>query len=345
MADILPSKSKELLILGADTLLGREVKELVASRSQGMRVRPVVLENENATDEQDGEAVTLETLTPKSLQSAFALLLAGTGASVSLAYDIAKAMPARPVVVDCTGHLESRPEARIVAPLLEDSEAPEGWLLVLAHPVASALVLALTRLERHLPIRSVVANVFAPASERGKPGVSELHQQTTALLNFKPLNKSIFDTQVSFNLLPRLGEDAAHQLLAAESLIERQMATLLSRQKGPRPIPIPSVRLLQAPVFHGFSISLWVELTANARPSEIEEALASAQIEIRRQDEEPPDNVGVASQSGLIAGDVRVDNNNPHAVWIWIVLDNLRSVADAAADLVRTLAAAEGVDR
>jgi hypothetical protein len=32
-----------------------------------------------------------------------------------------------------------------------------------------------------------------------------------------------------------------------------------------------------------------------------------------------------------------VDRNNAHAVWIWVVLDNLRVTADAAADVIRGL--------
>jgi hypothetical protein len=53
--------------------------------------------------------------------------------------------------------------------------------------------------------------------------------------------------------------------------------------------------------------------------------------------EESPTGVGAAGQSGLMAGDIRVDRNNAHAVWIWVVLDNLRVTADAAADVIRGL--------
>jgi hypothetical protein len=32
-----------------------------------------------------------------------------------------------------------------------------------------------------------------------------------------------------------------------------------------------------------------------------------------------------------------MDRNDTHAVWMWVVLDNLRVTADAAADVIRSL--------
>jgi hypothetical protein len=69
----------------------------------------------------------------------------------------------------------------------------------------------------------------------------------------------------------------------------------------------------------------------------VEEALACAQIEVRGLGEEAPDSVAAASASGLLAGDIRVDAANPKAVWIWLVFDNLRLLADSVADVVAVL--------
>ncbi len=145
----------------------------------------------------------------------------------------------------------------------------------------------------------------------------------------------MFDAQLSFNLLSQYGEEAPVKLLAVEQRIERDLATILAGQSAA--LPMPSLRLIQAPVFHGYGISLWVEFAGNADAVVIGESLASAQIEVRGQSEEPPNGVGVAGQSGLIAGDIRVDSNNPRAAWIWIVADNLRLIADDAADVLNAL--------
>ena len=49
-----------------------------------------------------------------------------------------------------------------------------------------------------------------------------------------------------------------------------------------------SLRLVQAPVFHGYSVSLFVEFGAKADRQLVEEALACAQIEVRALGEEAP---------------------------------------------------------
>ena len=252
------------------------------------------------------------------------------------AYGLAKAAGGRPVLIDCTGDLDHESEARIIAPLLEEPDVKTSWLLVVAHPAASALALVLTRLASHKQIRRTVANIFEPASERGKRGISELHQQTNSLLAFKAPEKEVFDAQLSFNLLSQYGEKAAAKLGAVEHRIETHLATLLAAQSKVS-VPMASLRLIQAPVFHGYSSSLWVEFDSDVHEGELGEALASAQIEVRGQTEEAPNNVGAAGQSGLITGDIRVDRNNARAAWFWIVADNLRLTADAAADLIGTI--------
>ncbi len=102
---------------------------------------------------------------------------------------------------------------------------------MVAHPAASALAITLQRLARYRKIRQAIAHVFEPASERGKRGISELQQQTTGLLAFKPLDKQVFDTQLSFNLLSRFGEEATVKLSAVEERIERDLATILSSER------------------------------------------------------------------------------------------------------------------
>jgi aspartate-semialdehyde dehydrogenase len=183
------------------------------------------------------------------------------------------------------------------------------------------------------PVRAIV-HIFEPASERGQRGIDELQQQTVSLLSFKPLVKDVYDAQLSFNLLARFGEDAPQPLEGIEARIEKHLASLLSQSAGS---VMPSLRLIQAPVFHGYSISVWVEFANLPGPAKLSEALASAQVEVRSPDEEVPTNVGVANQSGITVGAISPDRNNPQACWFWIVADNLRIAAEEAVSVGRRL--------
>jgi len=309
---------------------------VLSDRKTGTVITAYASSGEGSFAEQEGEAVYLDALDASSLKGQSALIVAGSPDGAMKAYNLVKAADGRLPLIDCTSNLEMQPEARIVSPLLNPEESHPGWLFVIAHPAAAALALVLIRLARFKTVQKAVVNIFEPASERGKRGASELHQQITALLAFKALEKKIFDAQLGFNMLPQYGEKAPEKLLAIEQRIERHTATLLSRYAAAAP-PMPSLRLIQSPVFHGYGLSLWVAFDGEVTANEVGEALASAQIEVRGQDQEAPDNVAVASQSGLLAGDIRQDSNNRRAVWLWVVGDNLRLRADAAADLITGL--------
>lgn len=100
---------------------------------------------------------------------------------------------------------------------------------------------------------------------------------------------------------------------------------------------MPSLKLVQAPVFHGYSFSVWLEFEKNPGPKALGEALACARIEVRDDDVEPPTNAGAAGQSEITVGMIAVDRNQPRACWLWAVADNLRLTAECAVEVANTL--------
>jgi aspartate-semialdehyde dehydrogenase len=336
LAKALPKTELKLALVGGETLLGGEVRDVMGKRLPGVEITTFAASGEGSFDERDGEAVYVEALETKALRGTKAIVLAGNATGALKAYSLAKASAGKLKIIDCGGYLEDRPEARIAAPMmpatLPEPKAKAAWLSVTAHPAASAAALVLTALTQHRKIVRSVVEVFAPASEYGKRGISELHQQTTSLLAFKPLDKQVFDAQLSFNMLAQYGEEAPVKLAALEQRIETHIATILAKQA--QPPPMPSLRVIQAPVFHGYSLSLWVEFASNVAAPELAEALPADRIDVRGFGEETPTGAEAAGQSGLIVGDIRVDRNNPRALWLWLVFDNLRVIADDAASLL-----------
>jgi aspartate-semialdehyde dehydrogenase len=338
-------KFVKLGLVGGETLLGHEITEVFkrSSEKSEIKIQLYAASGEGNFAEEDGEAVYREPLDQRALEAQQAVLFAGNAEGAERAYQLIKArrnqhLPS-PVLVDCTGVLDSKPEARICAPLLDDVSTTGAWLLVLAHPAATSLALVLSQLSSLLTVQRTVADIFEPASERGRRGINELQQQTLGLLAFKSLEKAVFDAQLSFNLLPAYGEEAAQSLESVEQRIETHLATLLGRAPSKTILPLPSMRLIQAPVFHGYSMSVWIEFGRNLSVEEVKSALVSAQVEVRAAGEEVPTNVDIAAQSGIQVGDIRVDRNNPRAVWIWLVVDNLRWTADSTEELLLALEA------
>ena len=167
--------------------------------------------------------------------------------------------------------------------------------------------------------------------ERGHPGIGELDKQTRALLALQPIPQTVYDAQLAYNLLPSYGSEAPAKLEEVEARIDRHLVKLLTGSG----IPQPSLRLVQAPVFHGYSFSLWVEFAEVQDPGKIATVLRAAKVDVRDGDTAPASNVGTAQQSGLTVGSIRQDRNHPKAVWLWMVCDNLRLLGENALAVAR----------
>lgn len=323
-------KKAQWLLVGGETLLGKEIRDLVEERKL-----PVVLRLASGSG---GEAVltagedeieVVEPLSAELVEDAAVVLLGGTMENNREALALAKGLAGKPAFVDLTGAFEDLAESVVRAPLLEAEgfRAEAGAVHVAAHPAAAALARLMALLHEKWPLRAAVVTVLEPASEYGKAGIDELHQQSINLFNFQPMPKETFDAQASFNLLPRYGDEAKVSLSRNEHRVERHLASLL----GARGVPLPSVKVVHAPVFHGYCLNVWLEF-AGMRPAaeEVREALAAAGVDARGQETEPASNVGVAGQSGLTVSDIAEDRNSGRGLWVWAALDNLRAVADEA---------------
>jgi aspartate-semialdehyde dehydrogenase len=326
--------AKTIVVVGTETLLGREVREVLAATPLGDDMRLVAAEEQGVgtVTESGGEAAFLIKLTPGSLQDAAAIILAGPA---DTSQDVLELKP-EAALVDLTYAAEDQPHARLRAPMVEPPglQIAQDAVHVVAHPAAIAIALVLGRLHGVFPIRRAVVQIFEPASERGSAGIDELQKQTVSLLSFKQLPKEVFDEQLAFSLLPRLGEAASVKLEDVEARIERHLASLLANSTH---APMPSLRLLQAPVFHGYSLSFWIELDQNPGVAALEQTLSERFVEVRSRDTEPPNNVGVAGQNEIMVGAISIDRNQPNAFWMWMALDNLRLTAQNAAMVVKDL--------
>jgi aspartate-semialdehyde dehydrogenase len=325
-------------LVGSESLLGRELRDIVATSSPAIDLRLIASEDETlgTLTRVGDEPAVVGGLDAESLEGVRAVFLAGSADSSNKALELAKPGTA---FIDLTYSAEERPEARLRAPAveLEDADETDADVHVIAHPAAIALAVFLRRLQAHDAIRRSIIQVFAPASEHGTLGVEELQQQTISLLSFKSLPQVVFDAQLSFSMLPKYGEEAPAALEDTELRIERHLATLLDLPGEGEGAPMPSLRVIQAPVFHGYTFSAWVEFEDNPGVEALESGLMADGIEVRGPETEPPTNVGQAGQGGIAVGSIAVDRNDAQACWFWVVADNLRVAAENAVAVARQL--------
>jgi aspartate-semialdehyde dehydrogenase len=236
-------------------------------------------------------------------------------------------------IVDLTYALEGEKDVLVRAPWvaevlgekvsqkLPDLKTPA---VVAAHPVAVMLALVAGKLRVKLPLTTVAATVMEPASDYGRAAMDELHQQTVNLLSFQTLPREQYDAQVAFNLLPELGESAKVKLKVTEQRIRHHYAGLSDGQ-----LPALALQMVQAPVFHGYVMSLLVELGEPVTVKQVEAALAGDHIDVVSGESDPPSNLSAAGQEDIMVR-VRKDSGEEGKgarFWIWLAADNLKLAA------------------
>ena len=327
------SSKTKVAIVGGDSLLARELRDLLDEHKPVPEIELISAAPEGTSmlsaelNPATEEALIMSPLVKGTLDGTGVVFLAGTASSSRRA---AKLRPEDSVLIDLAAGLEDLPEARLRAPSAEapgqsEPGAAGTSVQVIAHPGAIALTMFLSRLSALAKIERSIVHVFEPASERGQKGIEELQKQTVAILSFKPVEGDVFDTQLAFNLLAAYGEEALEPMESIELRLERHLASLLA---GWPSIPMPSLRLIQAPVFHGHSMSIWVEFAERPDLEELAKSLEEAGLDVRA--EEPPANAAVAGNSGLSVGAITPDRNHATGCWFWLVNDNIRLAAENA---------------
>lgn len=243
-----------------------------------------------------------------------------------------------PAVIDMSEGLGGEPGGRLSVPWLERSGSGPAvphldstpHFLISPHPAAIAVSTLLLRLARRAPLKSAVAQIFAPASEFGSLAVEELQKQTVGLLSFQKIPRTVFGQQLAFNVLPRFsrGRKSALTVADLESRIQNQVRGLLGERA-----PLPAVRVIQAPVFHSLALSIFVEIAESLPAEELGRALVGERVELRRHVDDAPSQVEAAGSGNILVDALTPDSLRPEGVWIWAVVDNLRLAATNAVEI------------
>lgn len=322
-------------VMGASSLLGKELSdELGESPLAASNV--VLLEDEEETAGQltaaGDEAAFIQKIEEGAFEQMDFVFFAGDEKETRSHWE--KARKAGASIVDLTYALEGEKDVLVVSPWVNEvlgKKAParaEPHLgtqaVVPAHPVAMMLALVTARIHARLPLGTVAATVMEPASEHGRAAMDEMHQQTVSLLSFQELPREQYDAQVSFNLLPSLGEAAKVRFAAVEKRIHAHY-----KMMSEGILPPLAMQIVQAPVFHGYVASVFLELKEAATVGQVEEALAGEHLDVVTSESEPPSNLSAAGQEEIM---VRVaggsaGEENERRFWLWLAADNLKLTA------------------
>jgi aspartate-semialdehyde dehydrogenase len=324
----------KIAIAGASTLLGKELKDVISDSALAAATFTLLDEDEalGQLDKVGDELTFVQAIEPDSFEHVDFTFFSGSEVLTRLHWRTA--LDAGSTVIDLSGALDGEPGVLVRAPWLESrAGTPDLFTstVVPAHPAAVTLGLLLERLQQATALRVASATMLAPASEFGRDAMDELHQQTVSLLSFQSIPRATYDAQAAYNVLAGFGDAAKISLASLEARIQRHYQAL-----GGGRWPLLALQAIAAPVFHGHTFSIAVELERPIDTALLEDALGGEHVEIVLEDADSPSNLAATGQNGILLRIRPVrDGRNPaqaSRLWLWAASDNLRLYAQNAVE-------------
>jgi aspartate-semialdehyde dehydrogenase len=319
-------------LVGAAALKGKEVRDVLSERSFPA-VDIKLLDEEDALgqlDQVNDEPAFVQAVTPEHLEGVdFAFLTADESYIAGI---WATVRDSGADIIDLSYALENNTDVILRAPWLEremhrtHEVGLQSVPVVIAHPAAVVMALLLARLQKAAPLQLASAVIGQPASEYGRRGMDELHDQTVNLLSFQQMPNAVFGTQAAFNLFAQPVEGAHPSLREIESRIVRHFQRIAQDQ-----LFTPALLLVQVPVFHGYTIAMFVQTATPVTAAALEAALKGPHLTVATAQDEFPSNVNVAGSSDILAS-VRPDGAGGNGFWVFAACDNLRVSAIQAVE-------------
>ncbi len=193
-------------------------------------------------------------------------------------------------------------------------------LIANPHPVTIILTHFLNVICEKFHTRKIAAFVLQPASAFEEAGIKELADQSFAVLNSSSVSKKTFKTQVAFNLL----SDVAPVDDDGFSSAEKQILSETKRVLDLRDLPL-SVAIIQAPVFHTYSIMIHLELEERTEiPALVELFKKSPYFKVASPSPSHPVSCWqVTGKDKIYIGQIKKEDSIPGKYWVWTVADNL----------------------
>ena len=317
-------KSQRIVIAGASSLLGSELKTVIEeSRFAGWDLRLVDEEQAAGTlTEAAGEAAFIQPVEEDTFRDARYAFLAGSTAFGNQC--LGRAREAGATIMDFTHATLCDPDATPWFPQIEmltgktvARHAKTFNVFSAAGTAAASLILILQR----FGLQRLIATMFRPVSESGRSGIEELETQTSQLLSFQALGSPVFGTQAAFNLLPRFAPGSKQNMPREATEIRAELSAALDDMNEDAKV---SLNLIHAPVFYGLTFSACADLREGVDAAKLRKAFQEAGWVIAGNEEAAPSNISVAGENQLFISEPRTDLSRAGSWWFWGAADNLR---------------------
>ena len=206
----------------------------------------------------------------------------------------------------------------------EDLNEHKG-IVAIPNCSTTPLVMVLNPLMKKSSVKRVVVDTFQSVTGTGAAALTEMEQQSEAILNDGPVTAKEYPHQIAFNVLPHI------EPFQENGYTREEMKMLYETQKILHDSNIlVSATCVRVPVAVSHSEAIHIEFEDSISPNEVTKMLENERG-IRVVDDPFSDvypmPIDAAGSDEVLVGRIRKDISHPNGIAMWVVCDNLRKGA------------------
>lgn len=326
-------KKPNIAVLGATGVVGREIlkvieeinlpyeniKLLSSARSAGTKVEFM------------GKTLIVEEAKPESFEGVnICLASAGGSTSLALAPEAAKRGC---VFIDNSSAFRMDKDIPLVIAGVNDEDLKKHKGII-ANPNCSTsqLMLVLKPLHDLVKMKRLIVSTYQSVSGAGLAAITELTENTEAILSGKPFENKVFKKPIAFNVIPQIDVFCENGYTKEEMKVTKETRKILHLAED---FPI-SCTAARVPVYRGHSEAVTIEFESDISPEKVREVLKNAYgVEVidNIDNFDYPTALDAAGKNPVYVGRIRKDIAFENGITLWCVADNL--LIGAALNTVR----------
>lgn len=273
-----------------------------------------------------GEALPVEELKENSFAGIdIAIFSAGGGTSLKFAPAAARSGC---VVVDNSSAWRMDPEIPLVVPEVNaHAIAQYKNKGIIANPNCSTIqmVVVLNPIHRRYRIRRIVVSTYQAVSGTGQKAITELLEQSRAVLENRPVEKKVYPHRIAFNCLPHIDVFLENGYTKEEMKMVNETRKIMEDDR----IAVTATTI-RVPVIYSHSESVNIETEESIHPADVRELLRDApgvKVVDDPASNRYPMAIDAAGQDLTLVGRIRRDESIANGINLWVVADNIRKGA------------------
>ncbi len=313
-----------MALIGTDSLKGKEIKRVLRKKmspNQSLEFfDPEVEEEYSKLTEFKGEPRVISPLNEEALKHLDLVFLAADK-KINKKYGTFVSN-ARFKAIDLNETFNMNTKIPVIVAGINDhiikKENPR--LIANPHPVTIVLSHMFDVLLSEFGLNKAISMILQPASAFGEPGIGELANQSLDIMNGAAFSKKVFKAQVAFNLLSQMGKTDECGFAVKEKQIKQEISRVLDNKNFSI-----SLSIVQAPVFHTYSILSYIELDKKTDIQQLENCFKQSSYFkfLPPSPACPVSSVTVTGKEHIHVSQIKKEEAFPNSFWIWTVADNL----------------------